>query len=81
MYKYKRGIGSIEQAKTVEYTISNNDNCCLAMSAALDTKKPYQGMYIKDGKIIIESIMEEIEVKNKLYRIRTSSYLIAKYLL
>lgn len=69
MYKYKRGINNIEQAKLVEYTISNNKNACLSMSATLDTKKPYNGMYIKDGKIIVENLIEEIELKNKLYKV------------
>lgn len=69
MFKYKRGINNIEQAKQVEYVLSNNNNSCLSMSATLDTRKPYNGMYIKDGKIIVENLMEEIELKNKLYRV------------
>ena len=63
MFKYKRGINNIEQAKQVEYVLSNNKNSCLSMSATLDTRKPYNGMYIKDGKIIVENLMEEIELK------------------
>lgn len=69
MYRYKRGINNIEQAKLVEYTLSNNKDSCLSMSATLDSIKPYNGMYIKDGKIIVENLIEEIEVKNKIYRI------------
>lgn len=69
MYKYKRGINNIEHAKLLEYSISNNLNTCLCMSGALNANKPYNGIYIKNGKIIVENIVEEIEIKNKIYKI------------
>lgn len=68
MYKYKRGISSIENAKNLEYVLSNKKNICLSMSGALDAKKPYNGMYIKDGKILLENVVEKFELKEKTYK-------------
>ena len=67
MYKYKRGINELEKAKKIEYTISNNLDTCLSMSGILEAKKPYNGMYIKNGKIILSNLIEKIEIKDKVY--------------
>ncbi len=69
MYKYKRGINNIDDARQVEYTLSDGVDTCLSMSACLGTKKPYNGLYIKNGKVIVENIIEKIEIKDKVYRI------------
>ncbi|MEG0873004.1 MAG: glycogen debranching enzyme N-terminal domain-containing protein [Clostridia bacterium] len=69
MYKYKRGINDIEKAKQIEYTLSDNKDTCLSMSGALDAKKPYNGMYIQNGKIMLENLIEEIEIKDKVYKV------------
>lgn len=69
MYKYKRGIGNIDSARNIEYTLSNKAGICFSMSAALDAKKPYNGMYIKNGKILLENVVEKFELKNKTYKI------------
>lgn len=68
MYQYKRGINPLEQAKLLEFSLSNHHDTCLCMSGVWEAKKPYHGMYIKDGRVILENVMEEIEVKDKVYR-------------
>ncbi len=68
MYIYKRGINNIDSARQVEYTLSNGVDTCLSMSACLETKKPYNGLYIKNGKVIVENIIEKIEIKDKVYK-------------
>ena len=76
MYKYKRGINNIDQARIIDFTMSNGKNTCFCMSGALCSKKPYNGMYIKNGKVILESLAEEITVDgkvNKLVELKTLS--------
>lgn len=68
MYKYKRGINELDNPKNVEFVLSNGANSCLCMSANLCAKKPYNGLYIKDGKVILENIIEKIEIKDKVYK-------------
>jgi hypothetical protein len=68
MYKYKRGINELEKVKQIEYTLSDNLNTCLSMSGCLEIKKPYNGMYIKNGKIMLSNLIEKIEIKDKVYR-------------
>lgn len=67
MYKYKRGIESVEKVKQIEYVLSNNVDTCLSMSGVLHALKPYHGLYIKNGKVIISNFIEKIEVKDKVY--------------
>lgn len=68
MYQYKRGINPISTARQVEYQISNHQDTCLSMSATLEMKKPYNGMYIKDGKILLANVVEKIEIYDKVYK-------------
>ena len=85
MYKYKRGINNLEQAKIIEYAMSNNKNICFLTSGILDAKKPYSGLYIKNGKIMVESIAEELKVDGKVYKIaqistKSNNYSAAEYI-
>lgn len=68
MYQYKRGINPISTARQVEYQISNHQDTCLSMSATLEMKKPYNGMYIKEGKILLANVVEKIEIYDKVYK-------------
>lgn len=67
MYKYKRGINNIEQARIIEYTLTDNKNTCLSMSGNLDIRKPYSGMYIQNSKVMLLGLIEKIELKDKEY--------------
>ena len=69
MYKYKRGVGSIEQASRLEYTITDNKKTCLSMLANLDIKKPYNGMYIQNAKVKLLTMMDKVCLKDKEYNI------------
>lgn len=69
MYKYKRGINSLNELRQVEYVLSDGYDTCLCMSACLDARKPYNGLYIKNGKIILENVIEKIEIKDKVYKL------------
>ncbi len=85
MYKYKRGINNLEQAKIIEYSMSNNKNLCFSTSGVLDVKKPYNGMYIKNGKVIVETIADELKVDNKIYKLaqvstKSNTYSSAEYI-
>lgn len=68
MYKYKRGIKIKEEPRQVEYVLSDGHDTCLCMSASLGATKPYNGLYIKNGKVIVENIIEKIEIKDKVYK-------------
>lgn len=69
MYIYKREKNNLAQAKRMEYFLTNAQGLCLCMSGVLEAKRPYSGMYIKNGKVIVENVFEEIEVGDKLYKI------------
>lgn len=68
MYIYKREKNNLMQAKKMEFVMSNTLGTCLCMNGVLEAKHPYSGLYIKNGKVIIENVLEEIEVRDKLYK-------------
>ncbi len=67
MYKYKRGVNNIDQAKKLEYMITDNLSTCLSMTANLEFKRPYNGMYIQDGKVLMLGMLEKILINDKEY--------------
>lgn len=69
MYIYKREKNNLMQAKRMEYFICNTLGLSLCMNGVLEAKHPYSGLYIKNGKVILENVLEEIEVRDKLYKI------------
>lgn len=69
MFKYKRGINNFEKLRQVEYVLSDGYDTCLSMSACLDARKPYNGLYIKNGRVIVENLIEKIEIKDKVYKL------------
>lgn len=68
MYIYKREKNNLQQAKNMQYFMANTKGISLILSGALEAKHPYSGFYIKNGKVILENVIEEIEVKDKLYK-------------
>ncbi len=68
MYIYKREKNNLKQAKNIEYFISNTKGSSLSLSGVLEARFPYSGYYIKNGKVILENVIEEVEVKDKLYK-------------
>ena len=69
MYKYKRGIGNIDNAKILEYSLTDNKNTCFSMTANLENRRPYNGMYIKNGKILLLNLLEKLIVKDREYNL------------
>lgn len=69
MFKYKREINNYEQARQIEYTLSDNSKNCFCTTGTLQTKKPYHGMYIRNGKVLLQNIVEVFEVEDKTYKI------------
>lgn len=69
MFKYKRGINNFDKLRQVEYVLSDGYDTCLSMSACLDSRKPYNGLYIKNGRVIVENLIEKIEIKDKVYKL------------
>lgn len=59
----------MEKAKQVEYVLSDHQDVCLSLSACLEAKKPYHGMYIKNGKVMLANLVEKIEIKDKVYKL------------
>lgn len=68
MYRYKRGVNSLDKAKQIEYSFSDNARTCFSMSGLLEFRKPYNGMYIKNGKVMLAQLVEKIELKDKVYK-------------
>lgn len=70
MFCYKRGIGKLESLKNVDFLVSSNkeENIITSLNANFGSFKPYNGMYIYNSKIILENVFEQIELKDKLYK-------------
>ncbi len=69
MFKYKREINNYEQARLIEYSLTDNSKICFCTSGTLLTKKPYHGMYIKNGRVLLENVVETFEVDGNIYRV------------
>lgn len=69
MFKYKREINNYEQARQIEYTISDNAKTCFCTTGSLYTKRPYHGMYIRNGKVLVENIVETFSTKSNEYKV------------
>ena len=68
MFKYKREINNYEQARQIEYSLTDNCKICFCTTGTLYTKKPYHGMYIKNGRVLLENIVETFDVDGNTYR-------------
>ncbi len=68
MFKYKREINNYEQARQIEYSLTDNSKICFCTTGTLYTKKPYHGMYIKNGRVLLENIVETFDVDGNTYR-------------
>lgn len=69
MFKYKREINNYEQARQIEYSLTDNSKICFCTTGTLYTKKPYHGMYIKNGRVLLENIVETFDVDGNIYRV------------
>lgn len=69
MFKYKREINNYDQARQIEYSFSDNSKVCFCTTGSLLTRKPYHGMYIKNGKVLLENLVETFEVDGQTYKI------------
>lgn len=69
MFKYKREINNYEQARQIEYSFSDNSKACFCTTGSLLTRKPYHGMYIRNGKVLLENLVETFEVDGQTYKV------------
>lgn len=69
MFKYKREINNYEQARQIEYSFSDNSKACFCTTGSLLTRKPYHGMYIRNGKVLLENLVETFEVDGQIYKV------------
>ena len=68
MYKYKRKITNKDSLKDSSFFISNNDTMC-SLNCNFGAYRIYDGLYIKNNRLLVENLFEEIEVKNSIYKI------------
>ena len=68
MFKYKREINNYEQARQIEYSLTDNSKICFCTTGTLYTKKPYHGMYIKNGRVLLENMVETFDIDGNTYR-------------
>ena len=69
MYKYKRKIDSIENVRKSTFVISDKVNTVICLNSDFSVNKPFNGLYIKNGKVIISNLFEEIITKSNKYKI------------
>lgn len=68
MYLYKRQVGKLPNFKDTDFYISNAfKDTCTSLNANFGAYKPYNGLYIKNNKILLENLIEEIELKDKIF--------------
>lgn len=70
MYKYKRKIDNINDIRKSTFTLSDKENICLNLNSDFTVTKPFNGLYIKNGMLIISNIFETIETKKNRYKIK-----------
>lgn len=70
MYKYKRKIDNIKDIRKSSFVLSDKENVTLSLNSDFSVTKPFNGMYIKQGKVIISNIFEEIKTKRNNYKIK-----------
>lgn len=70
MYKYKRKIDNINDVRKSTFTLSDKENVCLNLNSDFTVTKPFNGLYIKNGMLIISNIFETIETKKNRYKIK-----------
>ena len=68
MYRYKRGINDIGKLGKTSLLLSNNNNRMCSLNADFAAHRLYDGLYIKENEVLVENLIEEIEIKNKLYK-------------
>lgn len=69
MYKYKRKIDSVENTRKSSFVLSDKENTVVSLNSDFTVNKPFHGLYIKNGKIIISNLFEEVETKSNKYKI------------
>ena len=69
MYKYKRKIDNIENIRKSKIILSDKVSTVLNLNSDFSVDKPFNGLYIKNGKVIISNLYEEISTKEKKYEI------------
>ena len=69
MYKYKRKINEIESLRKSTFILSDKVNTVLCLNSDFSVNKPFNGLYIKNGKVIISNLFEEFKTKNNEYKI------------
>ncbi len=69
MYKYKRQIDNINILRKSSYILTDKIDTILCLNSDFTSTKPFNGMYIKNGKVIISNFIENVEYNNKIYKI------------
>lgn len=69
MYKYKREINEIESVRKSTFILSDKMDTVLCLNSDFSVNKPFNGLYIKNGKVIISNLIEEFKTKNNNYKI------------
>lgn len=67
MFKYKRKINDTSDLRRASFVTSDKVNTCICLNSDFTVKKPFNGLYIKNGRVIISNLYEEIETKENRY--------------
>lgn len=69
MYKYKREINEIDSIRKSTFILSDKIDAVLCLNSDFSVNKPFNGLYIKNGKVIISNLIEEFITKTNNYKI------------
>src|SRR5574344_182041 len=69
MYKYKRKIDDISNIRKAQFVLSDKKNTSISLNADFSVTKPYNALYIQNGKVIISNVYEEFENRKNKYKI------------
>lgn len=69
MYKYKREINEIDSIRKSTFILSDKIDTVLCLNSDFSVNKPFNGLYIKNGKVIISNLIEEFITKTNNYKI------------
>lgn len=69
MFKYIKGIDNLKSLEKVNIYMSDNKDTCMCLNGNFEARKPSQGLYIKNGNVLLLNVFEKLESGDKIYKL------------
>ena len=68
MFKYKRETNELDSIRKSTFILNDKIDTVLCLNSDFSINKPFNGLYIKNGKVIISNVIEEFKTKKNNYK-------------